>query len=146
MDSGVGETAVAGFPLDSGWNIYDLQQWHLPSPKQLGPSDAAQRSHFNAFFRAEHAVRHKLLRGVFPGEAARRVRQGLCQRSVGSVWLRLRGALQARIHLKRHVWAKCAATAQHRQEVLDGWLAYWQDAEAKAPEEPHGRHRGPKGP
>eukprot|EP00667_Euglena_gracilis_P010083 EG_transcript_10252 len=123
---------VARFGEHCEWNaLHDAHEWQPPTNDQVAASDKVQQSHFSAFFGAAHGTRYALSPTHRMSRTLRIVLVCLQQWRAGGLWLHLRRALRARLLLRGRVRAARLAVTQRRGAVLEGWLAYWQSAEAK---------------
>eukprot|EP00667_Euglena_gracilis_P017801 EG_transcript_18818 len=93
-------------------------------------SEEVQRSHFCAFFAAEHRIRRPLPPNAPFSVFMDILIDGLHKMQFSAPWLRLQLHLKARSTLRKGV-RRLALARAGRRETLDGWLSYWDMAEAK---------------
>eukprot|EP00667_Euglena_gracilis_P006895 EG_transcript_6964 len=128
------------------WNqLHDLSEWQPRSARHAAGSEGLQRAHFQAFFRAQHPLRHPADLDMSLVDLTARVLNGLRRWGTGVVWLRFHRAIRMQAYLKRRVCGRSRAVAAERVRVLEGWLAYWHDAETKAQEDLRTRMRSTRG-
>eukprot|EP00667_Euglena_gracilis_P005208 EG_transcript_5245 len=137
---------VVHFGEHTDWNaLHESSEWQPLTTDQVDDSEPVQRCHFSAFFGATHGTtaRYALSPRHSLGRTLRIVRYCLTVWMDSRLWLLLRRGLRARILLRRRMRA-LAASLKQRLETLEGWLAYWQEAELKTHEELRGRLRSPR--
>eukprot|EP00668_Euglena_longa_P008233 GGOE01009912.1.p1 GENE.GGOE01009912.1~~GGOE01009912.1.p1 ORF type:complete len:507 (-),score=90.39 GGOE01009912.1:853-2340(-) len=118
------------------WNaLREAEEEQPPPDRAVKGSDALQCCHFGAFFTAAHGTRHPLSPTQRMGVTVQIVLHCLRRWATEGIWLHLRRTLRARVLMRNRIRMHRSSSSRQRTETLEGWLTYWQDAEAEA-------HRG----
>eukprot|EP00668_Euglena_longa_P025884 GGOE01032370.1.p1 GENE.GGOE01032370.1~~GGOE01032370.1.p1 ORF type:complete len:347 (-),score=41.18 GGOE01032370.1:1192-2196(-) len=114
------------------WNeLHDFPQWQPQTFKQVEESDSMQALHFLAFFVADHSLRHAAHPELPIVTVVSRIIDALCRVRAGGIWFHVLRRLHSFLFARRRMRSFHHTTKANRMVMLQEWLTFWQDAEAR---------------
>eukprot|EP00668_Euglena_longa_P008239 GGOE01009919.1.p1 GENE.GGOE01009919.1~~GGOE01009919.1.p1 ORF type:complete len:544 (-),score=129.64 GGOE01009919.1:498-2129(-) len=130
-----GDDYISRFGQHETWNdLYRMEDWQPHKMEEVELSEAVQRAHLSAFFADQYGLRYPVSPLLALDATMAMIRGSIQQLSAGSLWYRLQLGLKVRIVMRRFLQRKIEGRGprESRERLLDGWLQYWREAEAKA--------------